>query len=459
MADEIFISYKRERREAAHHLAEILRLNGYSVWFDYALIKGRDFGLQIDPRIRAAKALIVLWCRLSVSSRWVQEEVHLADELEILVPVKIEPCSLAVGTRRADYVDLTKWDAAPRSHALDPLFDALQARIGRGPAPNVKGLRELENYWRRFREPTLAQFALAAPLEEPERAVPVAGAGFEARLAAAIAAVQARDAALAAVRTQEARETASPTRIPGPLGIFRDQLKEGSHGPEMVVLPAGEFLMGRAATKEGRFGSDGPQHRVRIRSFALGRNEVTFEDYDRFVRATGRPLPNDAGWGRGARPVINVTWTDASEYARWLSEQTGALYRLPSEAEWEYAARAGTTTPYSTGYRISSTQANSHDSGIGSTLPVGSYPANPFGLHDMQGNVHEWTQDCWHNRYEGAPDDGGAWLDENNGEHYYRVLRGGSWNYYPRAMLSAKRDRLAVDEANDHVGFRLARTL
>jgi TIR domain len=135
---EIFISYKSERRRAAEHLAAVLDRHGYSAWFDYQLIKGRDFGLQIDRKVREAKALVVLWCTRSVGSRWVAEEVDLAHELGILVPVKIEPCTLSIGFRRQDYIDLSDWDGSPRSHRLDPLLDALEEARAQAGRNHVK---------------------------------------------------------------------------------------------------------------------------------------------------------------------------------------------------------------------------------------------------------------------------------------------------------------------------------
>lgn len=232
---------------------------------------------------------------------------------------------------------------------------------------------------------------------------------------------------------------------------FRDRLKDRGEGPAMVVIPAGKFLMGSPANEAGRNDWEGPQHWVTVRRFALGQTEVTFDDYDRFARATGRPLPFDHHWGRGSRPVINVSWRDAHDYAEWLAEQTGEEYRLPSEAEWEYAARAGTTTPFSTGSCISTEQANFNNTSkvayagcpaqsgpyLARTQPAGSYPSNAFGLYDMHGNVGEWLQDCWYKTYVGAPSDGTGWLglDAKCG----RVARGGSWGTYPAGLRSASR--------------------
>ena len=169
----------------------------------------------------------------------------------------------------------------------------------------------------------------------------------------------------------------------------------------MQLIPAGEFLMGSPSSEPERQESEGPQHRVRIeKPFAIGKYAVTFEEYDAFVKATQRDKFDDEDWGRGRRPTINVSWEDAAAYTMWLCEQTGKHYRQPSEAEWEYAARAGTTTPFHTGEQITTAQANfngnhtyngsAQGENRGKTVAVGSFPANTFGLHDVHGNVWEW---------------------------------------------------------------------
>ncbi len=242
--------------------------------------------------------------------------------------------------------------------------------------------------------------------------------------------------------------------------------------PEMVVLPAGEFLMGSPASEEGRYDDEGPQHRVTIaKPFAVGKYEVTFAEWDVCRRAGGcshNPEPDDEGWGRVNRPVINTNWNDAQKYVQWLSRKTGKGYRLLSESEWEYAARAGTTTPFHFGDTISTGQANyDGDEVYGSgrrgvnrerTVVVGSFPANSFGLYDMHGNVWEWMEDCWHANYVGAPADGSAWTsgcDINDA----RVLRGGSWSGEPESLRSVYRTWNPTGNRDNNVGFRVARTL
>ena len=230
--------------------------------------------------------------------------------------------------------------------------------------------------------------------------------------------------------------------------------------PEMVVVPAGSFRMG-CVSGQYCFDDELPVHEVRVASFALGRYEVLFEEYDRFVAATGRERPRDRGWGRGGRPVIYVSWEDATAYAEWLSAETGQRYRLPSESEWEYAARAGTTTRYSWGPEVGQNRANCI--GCGSrwdeeqTAPAGSFAANAWGLHDMHGNVREWVEDCWHASYARAPAEGSAW--SLGGDCGLRVLRGGSWINSPSYVRSAFRFGSDVGFRFGDVGFRLARTL
>lgn len=173
MSEEIFISHKSERRAAAQHFATVLKHHGFSVWYDYSLVKGRDFGLQIDSKIRGAKALVCLWCSKAVGSRWVAEEVDLAHELGVLIPVKIEACDLPVGFRRADYIDLSGWDGAPRGAQIDSLIDELEKRIGRPAVLDRAAIREYEKTWRTFGAPSLRAFGLAAvEMEEPRVAQP-----------------------------------------------------------------------------------------------------------------------------------------------------------------------------------------------------------------------------------------------------------------------------------------------
>ncbi|MFN7054376.1 formylglycine-generating enzyme family protein [Hyphomonas sp.] len=244
--------------------------------------------------------------------------------------------------------------------------------------------------------------------------------------------------------------------------VFRDVFLTGrGAGPELVVLPPGRFIMGSPETEPGREAGEGPQREVEIGYLlAVGKYEVTWDEWSLCVAdgACEAEFQSDHGFGRGRRPVIEVSWEHAQEYARWLSKRTGQPYRLLSEAEWEYAARAGSEGPWSFGEDMSqigeygwySLNAESM------THPVGQKAPNAFGLYDMHGNVVEWVEDCWADSYEGAPVDGSAWTE---GDCTDRVMRGGSWRTNPRFLRSAFRFSTAWSFRHTHIGFRVARTL
>jgi formylglycine-generating enzyme required for sulfatase activity len=239
--------------------------------------------------------------------------------------------------------------------------------------------------------------------------------------------------------------------------------------PDMITLPAGTFRMGAPKGERAINAHERPQRLVTVtRPFALGRTAVTFAMWDAAVAAgfaapEGAERPDDImGWGRGARPVIHVCWHDAQAYCAWLNEQLGlrpGTYRLPSEAEWEYACRAGTDTPFNFGEGISTTQANGVPAGgkrgRRGTVPVGSLPANDWGLHEMHGNVWEWVEDAY-GPYPDCPTDAAPLQPEGSSS---RVIRGGSWDGTPRHLRSAARGRFAPGNRIDDIGFRLARTL
>jgi formylglycine-generating enzyme required for sulfatase activity len=302
--------------------------------------------------------------------------------------------------------------------------------------------------------------------------------------------LQERGAWRAAERKRRlaAKGAAKPSGGPGPtpaVGTYPegraagDSFRDCERCPEMVVLPAGSFLMGSPADEAGRGADEGPQHRVTIQApFAVGKFEVSFAEWEACVRDGGcnGHRPDDRGWGRGRRPVIDVGWDDAKAYIAWISKRTGKAYRLLSEAEWEYAARAGGSERRPWGDDRSEAEICRHangadqrarqrhpgwrvapcDDGHLNTAPVGSYRANAFGLHDLIGNVWEWVEDCWARSYAGAASDGGA---RSGDACEGRVLRGGAWNESPRALRSADRHWDLPDGRHYAVGFRVARGL
>jgi formylglycine-generating enzyme required for sulfatase activity/bifunctional DNA-binding transcriptional regulator/antitoxin component of YhaV-PrlF toxin-antitoxin module len=261
--------------------------------------------------------------------------------------------------------------------------------------------------------------------------------------------------------------------------------------PEMVEIPADSFRMGSPGDEEDRQADEGPLHTVNIKAFRLGKYEVTFDEYDVFAFlvngdggcADGHKVTwaQDQGWGRGRRPVINVSWQDANCFAEWLSRKTKKTYRLPTEAEWEYAARARTQTPrpWPGDLQAACHYANVYDQGsvaeinkrysgffnwmpfpcsdgYAFTAPVGSFKPSLFELHDMLGNVWEWVADCYHDSYQKAPTDGRSWDDGTDCVSGRRVVRGGSWYFEPGTLRSAFRDRQNPDKRLNYLGFRLA---
>lgn len=240
------------------------------------------------------------------------------------------------------------------------------------------------------------------------------------------------------------------------LGQFQDRLRNGGRGPLMVKLPEGLFFMG--AKDSSPHLDERPQHKVALQGFSISKYEITFEEYDRFVVATGRKKTNDNGWGRGKQPIINVSWNDAVAYTKWLTEQTKHQYRLPTEREWEYAAKAGTQTLYWWGYKIERNKANCASCGsqwdARQPAPVGSFTPNPAGLYDMIGNVLEWTQSCYHTSYQNAPTYGNIWEGGNCSK---RVARSSAFRTYEKDLRVTKRYSYSPQFRLETLGFRVVR--
>jgi formylglycine-generating enzyme required for sulfatase activity/rhodanese-related sulfurtransferase len=239
-------------------------------------------------------------------------------------------------------------------------------------------------------------------------------------------------------------------------GSFQDRLGDNGLAPQMVKLPAASYVMGSHGNSLNF--DEGPQYVVSLPRFAISRHEVTFADYDRFARASGVSLPYDETWGRGNRPVINVSWKDAQAYVRWLSAQTGQTYRLPTESQWEFAARAAELTSWPWDEGLDEVHANCFDCGSewdqSSTAPVGQFSANHFGLYDMGGNVQEWTEDCYRKGYNGAPADGSALQIPECTQH---TVRGGAYTSPLKSLRGSSRAQYDRDTRLDNLGFRIIR--
>lgn len=265
---------------------------------------------------------------------------------------------------------------------------------------------------------------------------------------------------VAATPASTVAELESKTPKPAPalkLKEFNDRLNGSGIGPRMIELPAGSFEMGSSGLSVAA--DERPRRTVTFSSFAISKFEITFAEYERFANATGRKRPNRGSLDKKTHPVFSVSWAEADAYTKWLSRKTGHDYRLPSEAEWEYAAAAGTATPYWWGRDTGSNRAHCFDCTPGTParqpMPIGRFPANPFGLHDTAGNVLEWVGDCYHSNYTDAPTDGSVW---SGGDCNYRVARGGAYRSPMSSIRTTKRAKFRASGSYDTVGFRVVRT-
>ncbi len=457
----LFYSYSHRDEELRRHLEDhlaALRWSGLiNEWHDRNIDVGEEWAKEIDTNLGTADIILLLVSASFIASKycWSVEmtkalERHDKGEAKV-IPVILRPCRW--GTTPFAKLQAAPTDAKPVTSwpDQDAALDDIAGKIEHVVAELQRQRRAVEEAKQRAEEQRERQVAE----EERRKALQRQREQDEAKKQA--------DAEARRITDQEQLEQVAPQVIAtgrfADFAVFRDV--DAPWCPEMVVLPAGEFLMGSPASDKEGFGDQRPQHRVKIGyRFALGRNPVTFAEYDHFCAETRREEPADQGWGRGRRPVINVSWLDAQDYLTWLSQETGWAYRLPSEAEWEYACRAATTTRYAFGDKITPKNANYGESKLGKTTDVGAYPPNPWGLYDMHGNVWEWVEDVWHDSYNGAPIASSAWTDgEGKQSSRVRVVRGGSWGSSPRNLRSASRRRYPPDSRIFNLGFRVARTL
>ena len=452
MPGEIFVNYRRD--DARDMMARVrdrlaASFGGANVFMDVDnLLAGQRFDKELEKAFGQTDAFLAAigphWMELLAERKASGERDYVREEIAgalqrgiVVIPVLIERTALP------------RADALPediRDLVLHQEHVVTHEQFGRDVAGFVEAIRS-------GRKAARAKAAGAGATVRWVGAIVLAALVFGAPDRGAVAQRQEDQAKAAAQKAKQDRKQAEEKKrakeadLLRPGQVFRDC---PDVCPEMVVLPAGDFMMGSNA-----YDSEKPPRKVAIqRPFAVGKFEVTFAEWDACAAAGGcKHRPGDQGWGRGRRPVINVSWHDVQEYAAWLSRKTGKTYQLLSEAEWEYAARAGTTTLYAFGDTISKSQAQYW---ADKTVEVGSFPANKFGLHDLNGNVWEWVEDNWHPNHVGAPIDGSVW---KGGDTSLRVLRGGSWDHGPVVLRSGFRDFLPLRHRNNGVGFRLSRTL
>lgn len=433
----VFICYSHRddpyRRDLETHLAGLQGL--LEVWSDRHIEAGLEWDKTIGERLETADIFLLLISPDFLASEFCRErelkramERHEAGKARV-IPVFVRPCywqGMVFGKIQGvpdSNKPISRWEDR------DEAFTIVVAEIHKAAASLHKAAASLRPH-----EP------LAGPKPAPA----------DQRLAEPEPTVQSTGARGQAPPSGARKEDQQPDDFTA----FCDARLT----PEMVVLPAGEVLMGSPDDDRKAYADERPQHSVRIGyRLAVGRSPVTFAEWDACLAEGGvRYRPDDEGWGRGRRPVINVNWEDAQQYLAWLRRKTGHAYRLLSEAEWEYAARSGMPMRYWWGDDITPQNANYADSNINKTTKAGMYPESPFNLYDILGNVWEWTEDCWNPSYEGAPEDGSAW---KSGDCRARVVRGGSWICSARDVRAATRKWIPLDSRDFSIGFRVARRL
>jgi formylglycine-generating enzyme required for sulfatase activity len=383
---------------------------------------------------------------MKLGHQWFRSRAHIAAVIALLaVSVPLAgiaqtaaiPKSVQIDLLKSDILDDVKANKFPEAlrkfdelrklrSTLPPALSFLEAKVADKTGDSLRVVDALADYFNVAARDD-KNYAEALNLMRRNEA----SASIASAAKAAEAEVKAEKERIAAEGKAAALKAAAMQRIPALLAEIEGAMKN---------IPAGEFRMGGDYEK--------PNHAVTVKRFKLSAYDVTFEQYDVFAQATGRSLPTDNGWGRGRRPVIDVSWDDAQAFAAWLSQQSGLKFRLPTEAEWEYAARAGTKTAYYWGNAFDRSKVAFAGN---RTEEVGSHPANAFGLYDMSGNVWQWTQDCYNDSYAGAPSDGSAWI---SGDCEIRMTRGGSWAALGPMILTVWFRNMG--EVGRDQGFRVA---
>ena len=467
---DIFISYARADRTRVHVLAQALESCGWRVWWDPNIMPGDTFDRTIAAALAAAKVVVVVWSKTSVDSDWVLNEAGEGRRRGILIPVCIDPVDIPLGFRRVQAADLTRWKGGENDPELTKLCARIADLVGQPP-----------------RQPVDKSATSVGRLSQ------VFGRGWRQHRVVVAAGLMAFAVVALATSAWFGLGSSGPRRP-------ADGIVDCPDCPQLVSIPADHFWMGTTEEEDPEFNpAHGPKHEVTLKKpFLMGRYEITLSQYAEFARDQGlnRQEPGcstydyrsglyrpqkDTGWNnppifsqQGDHPVVCVSWFDAKSYVAWLSRKTGKLYRLPTEAEWEYAARGKQDGIWmwknnpkdACGFaNIADVSARKRtefewkyhpcDDGYPFTAPVGSLQPNAFGLYDMIGNVWEWVEDCFVKGYDNAPVDGTARpVSADCGE---RVLRGASWLSRPRESKLVTRGHNDAAARYYSVGFRVVR--
>ena len=444
------------------------------------LLRGESFDDDGDKIARRLKELIAPERKLSYWAAGAVATAALLAGLAAGPPVLtglgiVQPSTdtalrkaLAGAQRQAADAEAARKEAEAARKAAEAKYAEAADELGRAQAASKAAQDELAATQEKGEAAGARVAELTGRLQSAEQALKEAKPAVQKAQADVAAANGRADRAEAALKQRAATPTGNSGQRAGDApenasatGKAGETFKDCSDCPEMVLVPKGEFMMGSPQGEAERYDNESPQHKVTIsKPFAVGKYDVTFDEWEACVSGggcTSNRNPSDQGWGKGKRPVINVTWAAAREYVQWLSRKTGKDYRLLTEAEWEYAARARTQTRYYWGNDVGRGKANCN--GCGSqwdgkqTAEVGQFQPNDFGLYDMAGNVWQWTEDCWNENYNNAHGDGSALT---TGDCSRRVIRGGSWNDSPWFLRAAARNRRSGWYF--YVGFRVART-
>lgn len=412
MAD-VFISYKKEDRASTERIVAALRTEGFSVWWDDSLTPKASWDAEIEHEISIASTAVVLWTPRSVASDWVRTEAHYAQDRGKLVPVMLEPCKLPIAFLLRQTIDLTAW----------------------------RGARD-DRHWRKL----LTWIADLGSTKPGNANLPPSLAGAQAN--------PFRDV-VGKLASGESVVDGTLVNESTPAGtVFSD----GQGLPPMRIVAKGGFLLGASERDPDRSPFEGPRKRVEIPApFAIGVYPLLVSEYTRLTGAPPKPSNGTTpmpGTLDPQNPAVYISFDDASAGVARLAAMTGMDYRLPSEAEWEYCCRARSQGRYAFGDTIEATQA--HFASDKGPIPPTRFAPNAFGLHDMHGNVREWTADLWHDTYEHMPADGRAIQD---GHGSMRVARGGCWWDQAAQLRSSARQRATRTTRSPMIGLRVARAM
>ncbi|WP_158588508.1 SUMF1/EgtB/PvdO family nonheme iron enzyme [Henriciella mobilis] len=510
MAD-LFLSYSRADRDRAEVIAKALEAEGFSVWWDKVLKAGQTYDEVTESMLRDSSVVVVLWSNVSVQSKWVRAEATLGQRSSVLVPAMIDDADRPIMFELTQSADLINWsgdreDPRWKTFVADirSAVDSGASKTATAPAPSptatpdtdatmettfwnsIQGgddAADFEAYLKRYPDghfSDLARNRLKA-LSAPAAAATASTAGDADTSPPGEPPAAEQVTASPAASVSEMKKSGSPglligsvaglaavivggyfayanlfgtsTDVPAaeaePQAAGPSRFADCETCPTMVVVPAGAFEIGSPPDEAARVGNEGPQTEITFSEFAIGESEVTHAQWYACVDAGGcSHTPSQRGYGGEDMPVLGISWADAQTYVRWLSEETGRVYRLPSESEWEYAARGGTTTPYWWGSSFDRSIAPT-----GAPKPASALAPNPFGLKGMLGNAREWVEDCYINTYANIPQDG---RPQTNGDCSRRLLRGGSWEEDAGTHRAANRARSRQDTRDGTYSFRVA---